>query len=110
MIPSRKEQLRFVVTGSTCGPAKLLPIGREYRQTIEAISEGDADRFASARGVHEEQLEIVESQLVCGKNDVSTRWVKIRRPGHAAKIGELPYVRAVELHGEDVRDDAVAVE
>ncbi len=70
MIPIRQEKLRLSIGGAAGRPAKLLAIGREDRQAIEAIGEGDAHRFVLTRRIHQVELEIRKAELVGGEDHV----------------------------------------
>ena len=110
LVPVSQKQLRRAVGCAARCPAKSFAIGRKNGQAIEAVREGHPNRFALARRIDDEQLEVGKAKFVRGKDNGLAGGMIIRRPGHTAKVSEAARVRAVEFHGVDVRVGAVGVE
>src|SRR5262249_17860276 len=109
-VPLRDKNLSRAGAGAARGPGKLPAVGRWDGQAVEAIGVGDADRLLRALGVHDEQLEVLEAELVRGEDEILPGRGLVGRPAHRAEVGDSPYVRAIGLHRVDVGNEALPVE
>ncbi len=99
--PIRDEDLCFAIRGAAAGPGESLAVGRENRQTIEALGVGHAHGFFFAGAVDHVELEVAIAVLVGGKDDVVARGVIVGRPRHGAQMGDLALIGTVDIHGPD---------
>ena len=110
VVPVGDVELAAVAAVAAGGPDELAAVRRWHGQAVEAVRVGNPDRFLRALRVDDEDLEVLETELVRGEEDVLARGVLVRRPAHRAEVGQLPLVRAVEVHRPHVGDEAVLAE
>ena len=110
VVPVGDVELAAVPAVAARCPDELAAVRRRHGQAVEAVRVGDPDRFLRALRVDDEDLEVLETELVRGEEDVLARGVLVRGPAHRAEVGQLPLVRAVEIHRPDVGYQAVLAE
>ncbi len=110
MVPLREEDLAGAASRTRRRERDLPAVRRGHRQAVEAVGVGHAHRLLRAGRIHHEHLEVLEAELVRGKQDVLARGVHVGRPAHRLEVGDLLLVGAVEVHRPDVGDEALLVE
>ena len=107
VIPVSEVDLAALPAVAGGRPGEARSVGGGDRQTVEAVRGGDPDRLLLAGDVHHVHLEVAESQLVGGEQDVLEGGVDVRRPAHGTEVRELTLIAPVRVHGPDVRDQSV---
>ena len=110
VVPVGDVELAAVAAVAARCPDELAAVRRRHGQAVEAVRVGDPDRFLRALRVDDEDLEVLETELVRGEEDVLARGVLVRGPAHRAEVGQLPLVGAVGVHRPDIGDQAVLAE
>src|SRR5215831_14761541 len=90
-----------MVRGTGTRPGQMLPIRAKDGETIKAIGMGYSHRLVLPCAVDNVKFKIAHALGVVGKDDISPRRVKIRRPGHHTQMRDLALLRTVEVHGPD---------
>ena len=105
LLPVRYEDVRFarLVRMSVRCPYELCPIGTEHRESIERLVERELLETGTV-GVYKVEIEISASwTLVIGRKNYT---LSVRRPRRTevrtAKMRDLPLVRAVGIHDEQL--------
>ena len=107
MVPVSEVDLAAFPAVAGGGPGEARSVRGGDRQPVEAVRGGDPHRLLLAGHVHQVHLEVAESQLVRGEQDVLEGGVDIGRPAHGPEVGEPALVAPVRIHRPDVRNQPV---